>query len=75
MRTHSLMHMYFMFDNQATSGKATDSENDGPILLANPNGRDSRIKAEKELKVSPLSVIPALKNSVQIKCRVFLDLR
>ncbi|CAB4025899.1 cytoskeleton-associated 5 isoform X1, partial [Paramuricea clavata] len=36
---------------KASSGKASDSEEDGPILVPNPNGRDSRIKAEKELKV------------------------
>ena len=44
-RLHIIQH----FISQAASGKASDE--DGPVLVPNPNGRDSRLKAEKDLKV------------------------
>ncbi|XP_028404850.1 cytoskeleton-associated protein 5-like isoform X2 [Dendronephthya gigantea] len=50
---------------KATSGKATDSEDDGPILVANPNGRDSRMKAEKELKVLKWNFTTPLDDHIQ----------
>jgi hypothetical protein len=37
-----------LFDQQAANEKGGD---EGPVLLPNPNGRESRMKAVKELKV------------------------
>ena len=39
---------FYLFHQQTANEKAGD---EGPVLLPNPNGRDNRMKAVKELKV------------------------